>query len=83
MPWCNPGHPNYQTTPMSYERTPEHRRLQSEAIPRWKPWQRSTGPRTPEGKAKSSRNGYKGGTRPLVRELARELRRCGEYIDGS
>jgi hypothetical protein len=43
-------------------------------IQRWKPWERSTGPKTPEGKARVSRNAYKGGTRPLLRELARLLR---------
>jgi hypothetical protein len=31
-------------------------------------------PPTPEGNAKVSRNGYKGGTRELLRELARVLR---------
>jgi hypothetical protein len=59
---------------MSYVRTPEHRRLQAEAIRRWKPWQKSTGPKTPEGKAKAARNGYKGATRQLLRALARVLR---------
>jgi hypothetical protein len=59
---------------MSYVRTPEHRRLRAELIRNWKPWEKSTGPKTPEGKAKASRNGYKGGTRALLRELARVLR---------
>ena len=36
--------------------TPERRERQREAIQRWKPWERSTGPRTPEGKATSARN---------------------------
>lgn len=34
---------------------------------------RSTGPKSAEGKAKSARNGYKGGFRPKLRTLAREL----------
>ena len=58
---------------MSYFRTPEHRRRQSEAIQRWKPWERSTGPRTPEGKARSAMRGYKGGLRPAMRELSAAL----------
>jgi hypothetical protein len=57
--------------------TPERRRRMRERIHEWKPWERSTRPRTPEGKARVARNAYKGGTRPLIRELARHLR---EYI---
>lgn len=34
---------------------------------------KSTGPKSPEGKAASSRNAGKGGFRPLTRELAKEL----------
>ncbi len=48
---------------------------QSEAIRRWKPWESSTGPRTPEGKAKVAQNSYKGGHRPLRRRIAKVLRR--------
>src|SRR3546814_10094629 len=56
---------------MSHGWTPERRAKQAEAIHRWKPWQESTGPKSPEGKARVSRNGWKGGTRPMLRELAR------------
>ncbi len=41
--------------------TLERRAKQAEAIRRWQPWNKSTGPRTPEGKARSSRNADKGG----------------------
>ena len=58
---------------MSYYRTAEHRRLRAELIQRWKPWLLSTGPRTAEGKATSSRNGYKGGERNSLRALAKLL----------
>lgn len=58
---------------MSYLRTPKHRRLQAERIRAWKPWERSTGPRTAEGKARAARNAWKGGNRALLRELARVL----------
>ena len=36
--------------------TPAQRAKQSEIIHGWKPWQNSTGARTPEGKAKASQN---------------------------
>ena len=36
--------------------SPERRQRQREAIRRWRPWQQSTGPRTPEGKAKAASN---------------------------
>lgn len=54
--------------------TPERRARQAEAIRRWKPWERSTGPRTQEGKARSQRNGSQPGTRALLREVSRLLR---------
>lgn len=40
--------------------TPERRAKQAEAIRRWQPWNKSTGPRTKEGKARSSRNADRG-----------------------
>jgi hypothetical protein len=58
--------------------TPERRQRQSElmavAIHRWRPWERSTGPRTATGKAAASRNAWKGGDRQLMRQLASLLR---------
>ena len=54
--------------------TLERRARQAELIHRWKPWERATGPRTPEGKARMAQNAYKGGMRPLLRDLARGLR---------
>ena len=41
---------------MSEGWTQERRQRQREAIQRWKPWEQSTGPRTPEGKATAARN---------------------------
>ena len=38
--------------------TPEAREKQRQAIHRWKPWTRSTGPRTAQGKTQSALNGY-------------------------
>ena len=43
----------------------------------WKPWERSTGPKTAEGKAKVSRNPWKGGERAALRRLSRLLREMG------
>jgi hypothetical protein len=39
--------------------TDERRAKQREAIHRWKPWLKSTGPRTPEGKAVVAANAYR------------------------
>ena len=48
--------------------TPQRKTKQAIAIQRWKPWQKATGPKSPEGKAKVSRNAFKGGQRPLLRQ---------------
>lgn len=54
--------------------TPERRARQAELIRQWQPWKQSIGPRSSEGKAAAARNAWKGGVRPLLRDLARELR---------
>ncbi len=54
--------------------TPERRARQAELIRNWKPWVQSTGPRTDEGKARTARNGYKGGTWRIEREELRALK---------
>ena len=53
--------------------TPEQRQRQRELIQRWKPWEKSTGAKTLEGKAKSSRNATKDGKSLEVRELIKCL----------
>ena len=50
--------------------TPEQRQRQREAIQKWKPWEQSTGPLTPEGRERVSRNAWKGGHRAELRELS-------------
>ena len=54
--------------------TPERCRRQSELIQSWRPWEKSTGPRSDEGKAKVARNAWKGGQRELMRQFAAEMR---------
>ena len=62
--------------------TPEQRQQQAERIKTWQPWAQSTGPRTAEGKAAASRNGWKGGHREMLRELARRLNEQREALAG-
>ena len=50
--------------------TPERRARQAAFLRTLKPWLRSTGPRTPAGKARSARNAYKGGVRTTLRQLS-------------
>ena len=54
--------------------TTEERLRQSQLIQSWQPWNNSTGARTPEGKAVSSRNAHKGGVRSICREMNTLLR---------
>ena len=63
---------------MSNGWTPERRARQAELIRTWRPWEKSTGPRTKAGKARAARNPWKGGVRGVLRDLARALRqqRC-------
>lgn len=61
--------------------TQEQRERQREAIKNWKPWEQSTGPKSADGKARVSRNSWKGGTRQMLRDLARELMQHREALD--
>lgn len=51
--------------------TAERRKQQAEAIKAWRPWEKSTGPKTPEGKQRVSRNPWRGGHRQQLREIIR------------
>ena len=53
--------------------TLERRQRQAELIRNWRPWAKSTGPRTAEGKARVSRNAWQGGHRAQLRELSKTL----------
>ena len=59
--------------------TSTQRAQQSMLIHTWKPWKKA-GVRTPEGKAISSMNAYKGGVRPHMKELSRLLREQKEDL---
>lgn len=61
--------------------TPEQRARQSIAIREWRPWEQSTGVKTPEGKAVSSCNAYKGGYRELLRNLSKLLHKQQATLD--
>ena len=61
--------------------TPERRLKQSLQIRQWRPWDDSTGPRTPEGKAASSRNAYRGGVRSILNSMSELLREQGGALD--
>ncbi|MDS4028852.1 MAG: hypothetical protein RKO66_02095 [Candidatus Contendobacter sp.] len=59
----------------------ERRARQAVLIHNWRPWERATGPKTPEGKARAAMRGYKGGVRSKPWELARALREQREAVD--
>jgi hypothetical protein len=61
--------------------TPEQREKQSVLIRQWKPWEKSSGPKTTEGKRRASMSAYKGGVRPKLRALARALREQGQVLN--
>ena len=55
--------------------TPERKARQSAAIQVWRPWEKSTGPRTEAGKGQSSRNAYKESAQRRQDELLAEFRK--------
>lgn len=61
--------------------TPERRLQQSLKIQQWRPWDDSTGPRTSEGKAVSSRNAYRGGIRSMLNDMSELLRKQGGVLN--
>ena len=51
--------------------TPERRARQAELIRQWRPWEKSTGPKTVEGKATASQNAFRGGVQQELKMLAK------------
>ncbi len=60
--------------------TPERRKQQAELIATWKPWKRSTGPKTAQGKANSSRNAFKDGFKQQIKELRQILKQQNDSL---
>ena len=58
---------------MGYLRTPEHRARQAALIRAWQPWEHSTGPKSPAGKAAAAANAFTGGHGAKLRELQRAM----------
>jgi len=75
-----PCKPDYWEADMANGWTPERRARQAEMIRTWKPWEKSTGPRTDEGKARTAHNGFKGGHWLMLRGLASALRAQHEAL---
>jgi hypothetical protein len=67
--------------------TADRKAKQAVLIRTWRPWERSTGPRTAAGRAKASRNAWKGGHWQQMRELSRavneEIRVARELVRAS
>ena len=53
--------------------TPERRARQAALIKTWRPWEKSTGPRTQGGKAVVAGNAYKGGHRQKLRTFQKVM----------
>jgi hypothetical protein len=53
--------------------TPEQRQRQRELIQLWKPWTKSTGAKTPDGKKRSAQNAFKTGKSLEIREMIRQF----------
>lgn len=61
--------------------TAEARAAQSALMKRLKPWTKSTGPRTPEGKAKAARNSLKTGAYTKEhKQIRRFFRDCRAFL---
>jgi hypothetical protein len=58
---------------MAHGWTLARRARQAQAIRRWRPWARSTGPRTAAGKARSARNADRGGVWRTLRLMSKTL----------
>ena len=65
--------------------TPERKARQAALIRTWKPWERSTGPRTDEGKDRSSQNAlihgeYNQEARAMRQEISDLMMDCKEHL---
>ena len=64
--------------------TLKRRAKQAELIRQWKPWEKSTGPMSVEGKERVATNAWRGGHRAELRELTKmvnaEIRNTRQLI---
>lgn len=69
---------------MARKWTEEEKQKQAEAIKRWKPWEKSTGPRTENGKEESRMNAFKhGGYTFEMKVLRHALKLHRDFLSGS
>lgn len=62
--------------------TPERRKRQADMIRNWKPWEHSTGPKTPEGKEACKLNAEKHGMRGHKWQFLKQaLRDQGGFLE--
>jgi hypothetical protein len=54
--------------------------MRAHLIRQWQPWKQSTGPKSPEGKAKVSQNAFKGAWRQQFKELRALLKEQDEAL---
>lgn len=54
--------------------TPQRRARQAKLIRTWRPWERSTGPQSDEGKRRVAKNADRGGQRQALRAIGRLLK---------
>jgi hypothetical protein len=71
---------------MSRSWTEERKQRQRERIQEWRPWEKSTGPRTAEGKATVAQNAFNGGLWLTLRVLSvkatqviKDLKAAGQW----
>jgi hypothetical protein len=53
--------------------TLERRQTQRNAIQRWQPWKKATGPRSEAGKNRVSQNAFKGAAWLLIRQISKRV----------
>lgn len=62
---------NYWSATMVNGWTVERRKQQAELIRQWAPWDKSTGPKSQQGKERVARNRWRGGNRQQLRALTK------------